>query len=416
MPRRSRGPRLYLRVGRVDQRTGRALPDLYYIRDGATERGTGCGPDSLREAERALAAYITEKGPAPRESANRPSHPSDVLIADVLALYASERAPRLADPESTGGRIETLLAWWGDKTLGDVTRSNCSAYLARRISQPRRAARTAHAMKRTVTPMGVRRELEDLSAAIGYWKDEHHLSWRPAVVMPEKPESARDALTRGQAAAMLRAAMGHKLGEKGWERLSKAMRARRAHMRRFVLIGLYTGTRPGVIMKLLWGESPLQAWVDLEPGREMIYRRGRGERETKKRRPVARLPKRLAAHMARWARLDAARSEREAAEARKRGEDPPPAIASVVHYAGAPVESVRGSFEAIVADAGLSPEVTPHWLRHTAATWLMEAAVEPWAAAGYMGMTMQTLERHYGHHRPDFQAAVSASPRRTIST
>ncbi len=80
---------------------------------------------------------------------------------------------------------------------------------------------------------------------------------------------------------------------------------------------------------------------------------------------------------------------------------------------GRPVESVRGSFEGVVADAGLQPQVTPDWLRHTAATWLMEAGADPWAAAAYMGMTMETLERHYGHHRPSYQAHVAASPRRS---
>lgn len=411
MPRLSRGPRLYLRRGRVDRKTGRALPDVYFIRDGSFERGTGCGPHSLREAERALAVYIAEKGPAARPSAYSESNPAQVLVAEVLTLYATERAPELADPESTGGRIRALLAWWGDKKLSGVTRTNCRAYVAHRITQPRKAAKTEAGRKRLVTEQGARRELEDLSAAIGYWDGEHHLSPRPKVIMPDKSQEQRDALTRQQAAALLKAARGYRRLEDGrWERLPVLTRARRRHMARFLLVGCYTGTRPGAIMQLLWQESPLQAWVDLD--KSMIYRRGKKERETKKRRPVARMPPRLAAHMRRWARIDAARSAALAEEAKRKGEPIPPAIASVVHYADRPVESVRGSFEAIVADAGLAAEITPHWLRHTAATWLMEAGVDPWSASAYMGMTMQVLEDHYGHHRPDYQASVVASPHR----
>lgn len=397
MPRQSRGPRLYLRKGRVDARTGRPLPDLYYIRDGASERGTGCGPGGLREAERALAAYIAEKGPQAREAGYRPGDPSKVCVADVVALYAAERAPQLSDPESTGGRLKTLLAWWGARKLADVTRSNCRAYVAHRIAQPRKTAKTAVARKRLVTEQGARRELEDLSAAISYWDAEHHLSPKPKVSMPEKRESPRDALTRAEGAALLKAAMGYRKGADGhWARQSKAIRARRAHLRRFVLIGFYTGTRPGAVKRLLWQESPLQAWVDLD--RAVIHRRGRAERETKKRRPIVKMPKRLVAHMRRWARLDAALDRQ---------------IGSVVHYAGDPVGSVKGAFAAVVADAGLDARITPHWLRHTAATWLMEAAEDPWSAAGYMGMTMETLENCYGHHRPDFQAKIAASPRRS---
>jgi integrase len=45
-------------------------------------------------------------------------------------------------------------------------------------------------------------------------------------------------------------------------------------------------------------------------------------------------------------------------------------------------------------------------MRHTAATWLMEAGVEMWDAVAYLGMSVATLEKHYGHQRPDHQAAV----------
>jgi integrase len=39
-------------------------------------------------------------------------------------------------------------------------------------------------------------------------------------------------------------------------------------------------------------------------------------------------------------------------------------------------------------------------LRHTAATWLMQLGVDLWQAAGYLGMSAETLDRKYGHHHP----------------
>jgi hypothetical protein len=30
-----------------------------------------------------------------------------------------------------------------------------------------------------------------------------------------------------------------------------------------------------------------------------------------------------------------------------------------------------------------------------------------WLSAAYLGMTVATLEKHYGHHRPDYQAQAS---------
>lgn len=134
-------------------------------------------------------------------------------------------------------------------------------------------------------------------------------------------------------------------------------------------------------------------------GPRLYLRRGRGERETTKRRPVVRLPPRLLAHMRRWRRLDAER------EAVAREQDPDFRLVSVIHHGGAPIAGkIRTGFEGIVRDAGLPDEITPHWLRHTAATWLMEAGVDMWLAASYLGMSVQTLEKHYGHHRPDYQA------------
>ena len=47
--------------------------------------------------------------------------------------------------------------------------------------------------------------------------------------------------------------------------------------------------------------------------------------------------------------------------------------------------------------------MTPHVLRHTCATWLMQQGVTLWDAAGFLGMTAQQLEQGYGHHHPEYQ-------------
>jgi integrase len=122
--------------------------------------------------------------------------------------------------------------------------------------------------------------------------------------------------------------------------------------------------------------------VDLDRG--VFYRRAIGRRQTKKRQPPVRLPPRLLAHLRRWKRLGLSRK-------------------AVIEWNGAPVQSVRKGFEAAVKAAGLGVDVTPHILRHTCATWLMQNGVDLWDAAGFLGMTVQQLETTYGHHHPDFQ-------------
>jgi len=46
-------------------------------------------------------------------------------------------------------------------------------------------------------------------------------------------------------------------------------------------------------------------------------------------------------------------------------------------------------------------------LRHTCSTWLMQAGVETWEAAGFLGMTVEMLDRVYGHHSLTFQKEAS---------
>lgn len=381
MSRSSKGPRLHLRHGRIDRRTKRPIPDRYYIRDGSFERSTGFGPDRLADAERELAAYIQSKFAKPAPN----SDPSQVLVAEALSLYAVERGPQLrSDPATMRGFTKALLAWWADRTVGDVRRSSCQAYVAHRTAQPIRHGRTG----RMVSAETARRELELLSAAISHWDNEHRLLRRPTVWLPEKRESNRDALTRGQVARLLMAARGYRLENERWQRLQPSTRANRAHLRRFILLSLYTGSRSKVTKRLRWQESTIDPWVDL--AHATIYRRGRDETVARnKRRPHVKLPRKLLAHMKRWARQDSMRG-----------------VGLVIHHGGREISSTRTGFASCVADAGLPTEITPHWLRHTAATWLMEKAVSPWEAAGYLGMSYATLEKHYGHHRPDSQSAA----------
>lgn len=399
MSRQAKGPRLYLRQGRIEPSTGKRREPVWVIRDGSAEVSTGCFREQLDDAGRALAAYIAQKWtPASREGGD-PSNPADVLIAEVLALYSLERGPNVADPKSLKGWLSNLNAWWGSRTVAEVKRSTCREYVAWRTAQANGSFKGA--APRKVSDQTARRELETLSAAIGYWHGEHTLTSRPKVDLPEKPESPRDALTRSQAAALLLAAMGRVRGDDGrWVPATKQVRAQRLHLRRFLLIGFYTGTRAKVMTSLLWEEAAKQAWVDL--GKGMIYRRGKEERDrANKRRPVVRIPSRLLAHMRRWREIDRRK------EAEGRIYDPDFRLVSVLHFGCQPIAGhVRTGFSACVADAGLPEEITPHWLRHTAATWLMEGGADVWDASAFLGMTAATLEAHYGHHRPDHQSAA----------
>lgn len=403
MSARTKGPRLYWRKGRPEKRTS----DVWVIRDGKIEVSTGCGSDRYPEAEQALADYIASKWKPEEQLSDRPGDPARVYVAEVIALYSQEKAPKSPDPVSLKGRLQSLLDWWGDKTLADIRRSTCEAYVVHRMTLPIKSF--TKSAPRFATAQTARRDLEDLSAAIGYWHGEHPLSRIPKVTLPPKPESPREALTRAQVARLLMACRGYRWTGQGWKKLEGSVAANRRHLRRFILLGVYTGTRPGVMPKLLWHESPAQAWVDLDDG--VVYRRGKDEKDhATKRRPLVRVPRRLLAHMKRWKAQDDRLAELQASgehAATKRRAKPDQRPTTVLHHGGRPLAGrIRTGFEGVVRDAGLEGEVTPHWMRHTCVTWLMEAGVTAWDAAGYTGMTPTMIEKNYGHHRPDHQSSA----------
>jgi integrase len=152
------------------------------------------------------------------------------------------------------------------------------------------------------------------------------------------------------------------------------------HLARFVLIGLYTGTRAGAIATASPMRLAGRSFVDLEQG--VYYRLALGKRATAKRQPAVPLPARLLAHLRRWQRVGIAREY-------------------FVEWNGKAVRSGKTAFGSAVAAIELEGRVTPHTLRHTAATWLMQAGVPLWQAAGFLGMSEKLLEQTYGHHHPD---------------
>ena len=72
-------------------------------------------------------------------------------------------------------------------------------------------------------------------------------------------------------------------------------------------------------------------------------------------------------------------------------------------------DKIKTAWDGILADAALDDEVVRHTLRHTAATWQMQAGTDLWPAAGFLGMTVEQLEQGYAHHHPDFQGEAAGA-------
>jgi integrase len=75
----------------------------------------------------------------------------------------------------------------------------------------------------------------------------------------------------------------------------------------------------------------------------------------------------------------------------------------VVNFRGRKIDRPVSSWERVRDAAGLPEYVTPHVLRHSRATHMMRAGVNPWDAANALGMSLEVLTKVYGHHHPDWQ-------------
>ena len=327
MPRKSKGPRLYL-----DRERGQ-----WAIRDGKSFVRTGCSETDNAGAEKQLAEYIARK--------YRPAAVASPLIADVLLVYSKEHLPRTRASKKAAHNVENLTPFWGSKRAEDVNAENCTAYAKDR---PQAAAR---------------RDLEVLRASLLYWnKHKKALTFVPSVVLPEKSAPRERWLTQKEAKRLRLAAMKH------------------PHLYRFIILGLKTGSRSGVLFNLRWDQ------IDLERG--IMNRRAAGEAEVaNKKAPPVRLGRSLIRLMRRWKAAD--------------GD-----IQHVVHYDGLPIQKLRRSWYTACKEAKLK-NVSPHTLRHTRATWLMQAGIDLWEAAGHLGMSVKVLEVTYGKHHPDFQTKAA---------
>ncbi|WP_432475327.1 tyrosine-type recombinase/integrase (plasmid) [Brucella anthropi] len=343
-------------------------------------RRTGCGATEREQAEIALAKYLAQKYQAKTSEKNA----SLISLQDVLLVYSNEHCPTLTAPESTGYAIDVLARWWARKRLAEINKNSCREYLAHRV--------------KSVKPGTVRRELAVLNAAVQYWHETYGpLNAVPIVTLPPAANPRERWLTRSEAARLLGAALGFYRTSDG--ELKRAVHRINRHLARMILLGLYTGSRRGVLLSVGWDRSCGAGFIDFDRG--VMHRRAEDAIETKKRKPPVKLGRKILAHLRRWYLKDM----RALADLRRAtGGKPVRAFQTVVALDGQSLSSIRTSWESARSLAGLDKKVTPHTLRHTRATWMMRNGVDMWEAAGALGMTVKTLEDVYGHHHSDFQA------------
>lgn len=371
MPRHAKPPRLWKRPARRD-RDGRVThPATWIILDGGKQISTGINTeDRTGAAEIALADYINERHN--KALASGPREDGAIPIADVLNLYLQQVVISDGKNQQAINRVPRLIKFFGNKTLADVNGQLCREYVAQ--SSSRSTARN---------------DLADLRSAINLHHKEGLHKSVIKVWVPERNPPRERWLTRSEAALIVREAYRfHYRGNDDNERS-------RLHVSRFILAGLYTGSRPSVVAQAALRPTPGRPYFDLDRG--LFYRKPSGAREaSNKRRPPVPIPPGLLGHLRRWKRQGAR---------------------FLCEYRGQPVKNVE-AFSSLIESLGLNngasrrDRITRHTLRHTCATWLMQGGADLWRAAEFLGMTTATLERVYGHHHPSYLGGVHKAFRR----
>jgi integrase len=397
-------PYLWLRDGRIGS-DGNERGALWVIlHRGKQVRSTGC---SANEGEAALQALADYKAEIARPGAVRKNRPADeVLVADALSRYLQVKEPLVARGEELAQRVTTLLEWWGERTLADIDRVTCGEYVASRVGTPWKAharlgtgasgkpARRGHSKPpkaRVVTEGGARRELEDLRAAVNMAIGDGLTREIVKVTLPGKSAPRDRWLTKKEAAGLVMRAWRKKEIQKGVVTDRHCAR----HLARYLVVALRSGTRSGAVCSASFIPEIGRSWIEL--GRDdhdrptaKFHRLALGQKEKgNKRYPTVPLPSQLAAQLWRWHHVDGQRY--------------------VVEWNGKPVKTTKRAFANLCYEMGFGDDVVRHSLRHTAATWGMQAGVPVAELAGYLGMSTQTLERTYGHHSPDHMEEAKAA-------
>lgn len=332
MAQRTKGPRLYYRKDKA----------VYIILDSGNKQRSTCTSD-IGQAQGALARYIIERDRA----IVGPSSPDQMTVADALTIYGENHAPTVTNPARIAYSIDALLPLLGTTPLSQLTGEVC-----RRFGKLRGCA-----------PGTIRKDLGTLQSAINHCHAEGYLTVARKIKLPAKPPARDRWLTPDEVGRLIEAAESA---------------PRTAHLARFIMIAVYTGTRSTAILNLRFTPNTQGGWIDTAKG--IMHRRGVGVAETKKRQPPIPIPAELLEHVRRW--------EVEGAD-------------YVVEYRGHRVGHVKRAWKRALDLAGIA-HCTRHDLRHTAITWALQRGMDRWQASGYFGVSLDVLERTYGHHDPDY--------------
>jgi integrase len=312
------------------------------------ERGTwqriSTGQTDKRRATIWLAQFVAGRGtPAP------PEQPTVTLILDG---YLADRKPVVRSFATLEAASKAIRRHLGDLQPAHLTKERIRFYTSRRRAEGHMVGPATERRKKPTRDGTIIRELLTLRAALKWALREKWIADIPHIAVPRQPPPRDRWLTREEADRLLTNAVA-------------------PHVRVFLTLALYTAARAGALLDLTWDRVDLTGrLIDFEPV------------DGGKRRVPVPIADRLLAELQ---------------EAREMATTP-----YVVEHGGSRVASVKTGTRAAARRADL-PGVTPHILRHTAATWMALRGVPMEEICRFLGHgDVRVTQRIYAKYGPDY--------------
>lgn len=316
----------------------------------------------LDAATKRFAQWLLQRG-APAEQVGATAY----TVANLWSVYWAKRGGKAAGADTLDASWANLAPHFGHRRPGEITQDVIDAYVAKRADG--RIGRGAGAAT-------CRKELSTLYAALRFCTVKPNAlipaASLDAVVLPDASAPRDRWLTVAEITQLFLAAVRLRDGDK----LSR--------VELFLWLALETAARKQAIFELTWDR------VDFEIG--VIHFDVPGRKQTKKRRTSVPMSKALRPVLVR------AYVERENELV-------------MGHMA-----DVWESIQRVAVAAGLAPAsggrkqratgISPHTLRHTAATHMARRGVPLWKIAKILGNTLAVVERVYAKWAPDDAAGT----------
>lgn len=321
--------------------------------DHGRSRRKSMGTQDRSVAESRFAQWLLIRNDDPQEQT------TVYKVADIWAVYLD----RNGETNTTRYSWKNLEPHFGDLSVGEITQGHVDAYVS---------LRGAGRIGRKSRPATCRRELALLVAAMNFFaKPPISLidpDMLPKLTLPADSEPRDRWLSLGEMKRLLDAAAQMRVGD----RLSRG--------ERFLWLALETAARKQAILDLTWDR------VDFDTG--VVHYDVPGRQKTKKRRasvPMSRTLRKV---------LERAYEERQGDLVMDNKAEVWATIQSIAITAG--FEGKRGRNGTKPTATGISP----HVLRHTAATHMARNGVPLWTVAKILGNTMAVVEKTYAKWAP----------------